>query len=101
ACPPHRGCVVCVPLPPPVATIEAHAEAGERSAQAMPVRHQHMRAVLRPWPDLVTRAPVPAVAPAVNGPLGVLRPAAFDDGGLLNGPRHAGREHGPAAGPRP
>ena len=48
------------------------------STQAVPVRHRQRRAVLRPRLDLLHRAPVRAVAPSMNVPLGVLRPPAFD-----------------------
>src|SRR5262249_29553246 len=84
----------------PAATVEAHAETGERSTQAIPFRPESRRAVLWPCLDLLHRAPVLAVPPPMNVPLGVLRPPALD-GKLLYGARDAGREHGVAAGARP
>ena len=85
-----------VALDPPVATVEARAETGERSTQAVPARHQRRRAVLWLRLDLPHRAPVLAVAPAMNVPLGVLRSLAFD-GSRLHGALRAGRERSVAA----
>ena len=81
----------------PVATIEAQTETGERSTQAVPARRQHRRAVRRPRLDLLHRAPVLAVAPAMKVPLGVLRPPALD-GSRFRPSRHFHRERG-AIGP--
>ena len=76
----------------------AHAEAGERSTQAAVVGHPRRRVVSGLRLDLLHRAPVRAVAPAVDVPLGVLRPPGFD-GGLFRRLRQ-GRRPPRAAVPR-
>src|SRR5690349_11525712 len=82
-----------------MATIDAGAETDECATQTVAVGRQRQRTVRRPRLDLLHRAPVLAIAPAMNIPLGILGPPTFTVA-LVHRLRHSRRRYGVAGGPR-